>query len=102
MPVSPTIRAALKAFYKATGGASWAGNDQWLEGPGTECDLARQQEPPPELQLPRPRARGLRGVDGAARLPQRARHGVWWPGRDRSGERRPLEAQFLAHAPALD
>ena len=41
MPVSPTIRAALKAFYQATGGASWAGNDQWLEGPGSECDWER-------------------------------------------------------------
>ena len=27
MPVSPAIRDALKAFYRATGGAGWAGND---------------------------------------------------------------------------
>ena len=39
--VSPAIRTALVKFYKATGGASWAGNDQWLEGPGTECDWER-------------------------------------------------------------
>ena len=30
------MRAALKAFYEATGGASWAGNDNWLDG--DECD----------------------------------------------------------------
>ena len=37
MPVSSRIRDALKAFYEVTGGASWAGNDQWL-GPSDECD----------------------------------------------------------------
>ncbi len=40
MPVSPAIRDALKAFYRATGGAGWAGNDQWLDS-GSECSWER-------------------------------------------------------------
>ena len=40
MPVSPAIRDALKAFYRATGGANWAGNDQWLDS-GSECSWER-------------------------------------------------------------